>query len=162
MIGGDGYNQWVGKTLRTTDGGDSWHSIKLDPTYDDEVNKFLVLSETEAYAVGRRIYKYGYHPSPGLAEPEPEFDNSLCALSVERNPSNNKIVFRYTVPEDDNVMITIFVRGGRMYDQILDEHRPAGTYTIEFTAGDDIDDIPELHACIATGRYRQSVKFLNN
>lgn len=156
---------WIGghepNTYETTDGGDNWNLITIDDVYDDSINKFLRVGDA-IYAVGNRVYKYADHSIPlSGAIPlsgVPEFDNSLCTLAAKPNSFNASTTITYTVPEDDNVQITIYIRGGLIYDRIKDEHQDAGTYTIEFNAH---DDTPVLYAAIATGRYRQRIKFLN-
>lgn len=161
---------WIGcdypepRTLETTDGGDSWHWIRIDPDYDDQINKFLQMGDV-IYGVGYRVLKWTRpHPGPGAQEAKGApakgdgFDNSLCTISTKENSSPGGTSITYTVPEDDRVQITICKRGGLINYRPVDEYQTAGTYTIEFTANAETDP-PALYAIIATGPYRQVVKF---
>jgi len=150
---------WIGgdepDTYQTTDGGNSWQLIKLDPIYADNINKFVRVSDSVVYAVGTRVYEYSIAPAL-VVDDTGGFDNSRCRLAAVS--SSGRTAITYTVPEDDHVLITIYIRGGLVYDRPVDRHQLAGTYTIDFTAH---DDTPELYASIVTGRYRQVVKFPN-
>ena len=163
---------WIGcdypepRTLETTDGGDSWHWIRIDPDYDDQINKFLRVGDA-IYGVGYRVLKWTPPTTAAAAAPAgrgardgpDKFDNSLCSIAARPNPSTGGTSIRYTVPEDDKVQITICKRGGLIEYRPVDEHQAAGTYTIEFTASED--DPPVLYAIIVTGRYRQVATFYN-
>ena len=146
-------------TYETLDGGDSWNLMQIDTVYGDGINKFLRISDTLVYAVGNRIYKYADHSNPiTMNLPESKFDNSLCTLAATANPSSESTTIEYTVPEAGHVRITVYIRGGLIYDRIVDEDQIAGAHTVEFTAH---DDTPLLYAAIAVGRYRQTIKFAN-
>ena len=151
---------WIGGhesySLETTDGGDSWQSFQIDEIYGDGINKFLRVSETEMYAVGNRIYKYVSGTSGVRSNANVEtFDNSLCTLKATR--SGNTFSITYTVPEDDNVQITMYIPGGLIYDRPLEQYQKAGTYTIEFKATGDAE---VLFASIVTGDYRHRTEVI--
>ena len=149
---------WIGgdetETYQTTDGGNSWQLIKLDAIYADNINKFIRMGSV-MYGVGTRVYKYSLG-QPLVVEDSGGFDNSRCELTAVS--SSASAVITYTVPEDDHVLITVYIRGGLIYDRLVDQRQRAGTYTIDFNAH---DDTPVLYASIVTGRYRQVVKFAN-
>jgi len=150
---------WIGgdeaSTYQTTDGGDSWQLVKLDPVYADNINKFIRVSDSLIYAVGTRVYKYS--ANLGLSAGASDgFDNSRCKLDAISSSGSTAI--SYTVPEDDHVLITVYIRGGLIYDRPVDQRQRAGTYTIDFKG---YDDTPVLYASIVTGRYRQKVRFTN-
>jgi len=149
---------WIGGhesyTLQTTDGGESWQSFQIDYIYGDGINKFLRVSENEMYAVGNRIYKYTSGTRSAYEDTDEDmFDNSLCTLTAKKSGGITSIT--YTVPEDDNVQITVYIGGGLIYDRPLDKRQKAGTYTIEFKT---LDDAPQLYVAIVTGQYRQRIK----
>ena len=98
-------------SLQTTDGGESWTSFQIDSIYGDGINKFLRVSETEMYAIGNRIYKYTTSPTRSHSISDADsFDNSLCTLKATRTGDSFSIT--YTVPEDDNVQITLISQAG--------------------------------------------------
>lgn len=151
-IGGD-----VDNTYETLDGGDSWSSIQIDTVYGDYINKFLRVSEDVMFAVGNRVYKWTANQHSLSTDPPSDgFDNDLCVLAAEQHIG--RTIFNYTVPEDGHVEITIYERGGLIYDRPVDIQHRAGRYTFEFFAQ---DDTPALYAAIVTGRYRQRIKFFN-
>jgi len=151
---------WIGGhesyTLQTTDGGASWTPFQIDTIYGDSINKFLHVGDNEMYAIGNRVYKYTTGTMRAQVEPEVNaFDNSACTLKATRRGSAFSMT--YTVPEDDNVQLTVYIAGGLIYDRPLDKYQESGTYTIEFKIS---DDAPELYAAIVTGQYRQRTKFV--
>jgi hypothetical protein len=152
---------WIGGhenyTLETTDGGDSWQSFQIDRVYGDSINKFLKVSDDVMYAVGNRIYKYSSGTRSSHEDPEGEtFDNSLCTITA--TTSGDRTAISYTVPEDDNVQITVYISGGLIYDRPLEKYQTAGTYTIDLKTP---DDAPQLYVAIVTGQYRQRTKFVD-
>ena len=109
------------------------------------------VDESTVYAVGNRVYRYGPDHS-GLRSHHDanKFDNALCTLSATTQGTTTTI--SYTVPEDDYVVLNVFIRGGLLYDRPVDECQKAGEYTIEIeTPAEE----PELFVSIETGDYRQ-------
>lgn len=162
---------WIGchgpDTYETTDGGASWHKIKIDPVYDDSINKFLRVGDV-MYGIGNRIYKYS--TDPVRAPRRAQLDNSRCKLAADPILPDGTTTITYTVPEDGNAQVTIYVPGGLIVARPVDEHHEAGTYTIEFNVPDEPADLffnrepdnpdkPRLHASIVTGAYRQMIAF---
>jgi photosystem II stability/assembly factor-like uncharacterized protein len=160
---------WIGchqdETYETTDGGKSWHFIYIDPIYDDSINKFLTVGDV-IYGIGNRIYKYSTEPVAAAARSA--FDNSLSELSASPVSRDGNTAITYKVPEDGNVQITVYVRGGLIYDRPVDEHQQAGTYTIEVNTADtprelqfNSRDRTSFYVSLVTGRYRQTIKLVD-
>ena len=66
----DAMTGWCGgsaTTYETTDGGVTFTEMSIDPTYDDNIYRFIKTSETTMYAIGTRVYKY---TSPSIAQPQ--------------------------------------------------------------------------------------------
>ena len=162
---------WIGchgpDTYETTDGGATWHKIKIDPIYDDSINKFIRVGDV-MYGIGNRIFKYSNDPIP--AAMRTGFDNSRCRLAAEPISPEGSTTITYTVPEDGNAQITIYIPGGLIIARPVEEHHEAGTYAIEFNVPEEPSDLffnkerdnPEkarLHASIVTGAYRQMMTF---
>lgn len=148
---------WIGghevNTYETLDGGDTWDLFQIDTVYGDYINTFLRVSDDVIYAVGNRIYKYSTDPVVLPLVSGPVFDNSLCELTA--TPSGpGSTTLTYTVPEDDNVQITIYERGGLIFDRPVDEPMRAGTYRLDVVFG---ANAPRLFAAIVTGDYRQRI-----
>ncbi|MFT4537779.1 MAG: photosystem II stability/assembly factor-like uncharacterized protein [Planctomycetota bacterium] len=143
-------------TLRTVNGGDSWESFQVDNVYGDYINKFLRMSDELVYGIGMRVYRYTADSCAPAPNPPHAFDNSVSALSA--SSSGGVTTFKYTVPEDDNVEITIYLRGGPIYDRPIDKRQVAGSYSFTYTP---YDNTPVLYAALVTGDYRQRVRFDN-
>ena len=171
---------WIGgydpHTLQTWDGGKNWQSIQIDLVYGDRINRFLKVSETEVYAVGNRVYKYSPEVQYRNTEPcdDAVFNNADCSISaVTRGTTKGSVTkgkttsITYTVPEDDEVILTVFIRGSLVYDRPVDTFQRAGTYTIEWEHPEEYtiqwehpDHVPELFVSIQTGMYRQWTNFM--
>ena len=162
---------WIGgydpHTLLTWDGGASWHPIQIDLVYGDRINRFLKVSEDVVYAVGNRVYKYG--PETELRNTQScddsVFNNASSSISAKTTGDTTSIT--YTVPDDDKVIITIFIRGSLIYDRPVDEFQKAGTYTFEWEHPKEYEIkwehseyVPEFFVSIQTGTYRQWTKFV--
>jgi photosystem II stability/assembly factor-like uncharacterized protein len=150
---------WIGgypnHTLQTWNGGTTWEPFQIDLVYGDVINKFLKVSDTVMYAVGNRVYKYSPEPARAQDCGEGEaFDNSRCTLTATTTGESTTIT--YTVPEDDNVEITVFIRGGLIHGRPVYAFHRAGTYAFEFETP---RDAPELYVAIVAGDYRQWTTF---
>ena len=157
---------WIGgypaETLQTVDGGETWEPIMIDTVYGDVINRFVKVSDDVVYAVGNRVYKYAPE-NQQLARSEcvePTIQNSACVINAI--VKDNVATISYTVPEDEKVTITIFIRGSLIYDRPIDAYKRAGHYTIHWalpkrydTLWDQKEDVPELFVSIQTGDYRQ-------
>jgi len=157
---------WIGgypaETLQTVDGGETWEPIMIDTVYGDVINRFVKVSDDVVYAVGNRVYKYApedQHLDRSECV-EPTIQNSACVINAI--VKDNVATISYTVPEDEKVTITIFIRGSLIYDRPIDAYKRAGHYTFHWalptrydTLWDQAEDVPELFVSIQTGDYRQ-------
>ena len=70
-----------------------------------------------------------------------EFDNkppSSFALHPNYpNPFNPSTIISYSIPENADVMLTIYDMRGRMIKSLVNEHQAIGRYSIEWNATDD-------------------------
>jgi hypothetical protein len=151
---------WIGgypsHTLQTWNGGETWEPIQIDLVYGDVINKFLKVSETEVWAVGNRVYRYGPGAPGARAQGGGDsFDNSRCTLTATTRGTTTTIT--WTVPEDGHVVMNVFIFGSLIYDRPIDEFQRAGTHTLEFHTP---ADAPQLYVSIQSGDYRQWTKFV--
>ena len=153
---------YLGKIIHTVDGGETWEPIMIDTVYGDVINRFVKVSDDVVYAVGNRVYKYApedQHLDRSECV-EPTIQNSACVINAI--VKDNVATISYTVPEDEKVTITIFIRGSLIYDRPIDAYKRAGHYTFHWalptrydTLWDQAEDVPELFVSIQTGDYRQ-------
>ena len=149
---------WIGgdfTTMQTMDGGQTFTEIQIDPTYDDNINRF-VKTDNFMYAVGTRVYKFTIEV--GAAD-QPDVDNTLCDISISPNPITGTAQITYTVPEDDRVMIHITSIGGRAVECLVNKDQKAGTYTIDYTPDYKLKFV---HCTFRSGRYRKTVNILRD
>lgn len=116
---------YPGIDFMTTDGGDTWTEVPLDPLF----NRFRKVNENTAFICGESVWKLTTE-TVGLAEPLQSFQG----YSLEQNfpnPFFNKTTIRYTIPEAGFVTLRVFDSGGRTIKRLVEKHQPAGTYTCD-------------------------------
>ena len=86
---------WGGLTYKTTDGGDSW---QVDSTVESWYysNRFRFLSDTLAYAVGRRVYKYSRESANWAAVKTGLTNTNVHAFVVSPNGAGGTNLFAGT------------------------------------------------------------------
>ena len=143
-------------TYETTNGGASFKQINIDPTYDDNINRFIRVGPN-VYAVGFRVYKYT-DITVGEAK-IPEVDNSLVKISCNPNPITGVAEITYTTPIDGHVRIGITGIGGRVRELLINKEQKAGTYTVIYNPTYNVKFV----ACtIEVGRYAKSVNIIRS
>ncbi len=124
---------WVGGNsyaLHTRDSGKTWDTVSPSNVLVN-INRVRFLSDTLAYAVGQRVYKYNGLPT--------SINNSIKDLSGYSlsqnvpNPFTNSTVITFTIPQSQLVHIEIFDNGGRRIQTLVNSLTPPGTYHVEFT-----------------------------
>ena len=146
---------WCGgdnTTWETRDGGETFSEISIDPGYDDNINRFLRMSDSVIYAIGSRVYKY-VDKTVGIAT-VPQVDNYICTITCSPNPITGSAQITYTLPEDGDVIVAITSIGGREIEVLVREKQKAGTYTIDYNPDYKLNFVT---ATIGSGRYRRSV-----
>jgi photosystem II stability/assembly factor-like uncharacterized protein len=122
-IGGNSY------ALHTIDSGRTWDTVKPSNLLVN-MNRVRFLSDTLAYAVGQRVYKYSKQISTNLSSA-----NNLMGYSMSQNipnPFTQSTTITYSIPAIQTVHIEIFDDGGRRIKTLVNEMKPPGTYTVEF------------------------------
>lgn len=124
---------WVGGNtyaLHTRDSGRIWDTV-TPANLLVNLNRVRFLSDTLAYGVGQRVYRYYKSPTVGVAEVK-----ALSGYSMSQNmpnPFTGSTTITYTIPEAQMVHIEVFDDGGRRISTIVNEVKAPGTYIIEFT-----------------------------
>jgi hypothetical protein len=150
---------WVGGNtyaLHTKDSGRIWDTVKPSNLLVN-LNRVRFLSDTLAYAVGQRIYKYT--KEKGLGTP-PIADLTGYSMSQNvPNPFTRSTAITYTIPVQQSVSISVFDDGGRLIKTLVNEVKAPGTYTIEFTM-----PAPRTFSFICSmlaGPYAKRIKMLS-
>jgi photosystem II stability/assembly factor-like uncharacterized protein len=122
---------WSGGTYETTDGGDSWHTTNLGQL----VNRFRFLSDTLAYAVGARVYKYSRDTSTVAVNRAEQNEPLAFVLSQNYpNPFNPSTTIRYYVPSRGPVSLKIYDLLGREVALLVDQEQAQGEYSTTWDA----------------------------
>lgn len=113
---------WNSPTYSTTDGGESWEPLN----FMSNLNRIRFVGKGQAYAVGRRVYRYGSDPT---ASP-PILASEDRALSASRpNPFTTSASIGFTLSDAENVRLGIFDVAGRCVRTFVDAARTsAGTH----------------------------------
>ncbi|HTB32711.1 MAG TPA: hypothetical protein VK808_11825 [Bacteroidia bacterium] len=123
---------WVGGNtyaLHTRDSGKIWDTVTPSNLLVN-LNRVRFLSDTLAYAVGQRVYKY-YKPSTVGVSVVKDLKGYSMSQNVP-NPFTKSTIITYSIPETQNVQIEVFDDGGRKIKTLVNEIKFPGTYTIEF------------------------------
>ena len=130
---------WCGgsaTTYETTDGGVTFTEMSIDPTYDDNIYRFIKTSETTMYAIGTRVYKY---TSPQPTDP-PALSISASTGAIDASASTpGSYTVTYTTtgscPNSANFAVTILDAPEIINVATLDPACPlAGDGSITITA----------------------------
>ncbi len=114
---------FVGETMMTTDGGDTWQPTTLGEP-GPNLNRFQMFSEALGYASGNRIYKYGGVSTSIHVANAP--NRSKLGLRNYPEPFNPTTTIAYRLRNDGRVRVRIFDFEGRLVHTLLDGEQSAG------------------------------------
>ncbi|MBK8553808.1 MAG: T9SS type A sorting domain-containing protein [Ignavibacteria bacterium] len=122
---------WTGPTYLTTNGGADWQLAG----WGTNVNRFRFLSDTLAYAVGDRVYKYT-RGSVGVHNISGEIPNSFKLYQNYPNPFNPNTTISYSIVENGFVNLKVYDALGKEVRTLVYQNQHAGTYEVNFDASD--------------------------
>ncbi len=137
---------WGGPTYETTNGGSNWHSAG----FGYNINRFRILSDTLAYAVGQTVYKYTSEPI-GIQTISAEIPKQYSLEQNYPNPFNPETKIKFSIPTPLNppeggkfsanpagsgrsVRLIIYDALGREISTIVNEQLNPGTYEVSWDA----------------------------
>ncbi|MBS1517649.1 MAG: T9SS type A sorting domain-containing protein [Bacteroidetes bacterium] len=118
---------WTGPTYRTTNGGSNWSLAG----WGMNVNRFRFLSDTLAYAVGDRVYKYSRNPV-GINIVSSEIPANFELDQNFPNPFNPVTVISYKISEVAFVRLTVYDILGNEISGLVNEKQNPGSYSAVF------------------------------
>lgn len=123
---------WTGPTYQTTNGGANW-SLSGWGYY---MNRFRFLSDTLAYAVGNRVYKYSRTPV-GVRNSSFSIPTKFNLEQNYPNPFNPVTNIRFDIPSNLNgkfyqVKLSVFNALGETVQLLLNKRLNTGNYEVEF------------------------------
>ncbi|MBK9333772.1 MAG: T9SS type A sorting domain-containing protein [Ignavibacteria bacterium] len=139
---------WTGPTYKTTNGGTNWSLAG----WGENLNRFRFLSDTLAFAVGDRIYKFkNYQVS--VNQISSEIPEAYYLYQNYPNPFNPVTTIFYKLKSAGNTGLKIYNALGTEVASLVNEEQnageykavfdgsnfPGGIYFIRFTSGTFID-----------------------
>ncbi|MEO8666291.1 MAG: YCF48-related protein [Ignavibacteria bacterium] len=123
---------WSGPTYQTTNGGANWQLAG----WGTNMNRFRFLSDTLAYAVGDRVYKYSRGPV-GINLVSNEIPNSIKLFQNYPNPFNpaTRIKFDLSTDSDNGeqqVKLIVYDVTGKNVEELINEKLLPGSYEVNF------------------------------
>lgn len=147
---------WIGGSsagIKTLDGGQTFSAFPLLVN----MNRIRFVSETLAYAVGQRVYKYSSLSSTGMTQlPD------LAGYSLQQNapnPFTKQTTITYTVPKPEKVVLEIFDHAGRKIKTLVNEKKNAGTYTVLFEVPENTSDL--FICAMSAGYFGKAIRMLS-
>jgi len=123
---------WVGGNMyavHTKDRGRTWDTVTPTNLLVN-LNRVRFLSDTLAYAVGQRVYKYDNSVTT-VAKITNDSNRYTMSQNVP-NPFTGKTTITYSIPVSQLVQIEVFDDGGRRIETLVNSRKPPGTYKVDF------------------------------
>ena len=120
---------WIGGgqfTYETFDGGDLF---LLRNGVGPRLNRFRMVNDTLAFAVGQRVYKYSPRPVTGTGDGRGYLPAGYTLAQNHPNPFNPVTEIRYSIPAAEHVSIRVYDMLGREVAVLVDGVQPAGTHS---------------------------------
>ncbi|MEZ4691995.1 MAG: T9SS type A sorting domain-containing protein [Ignavibacteria bacterium] len=119
---------WTGPTYQTTNGGANWSQAG----WGINVNRFRFLSDTLAYAVGDRVYKYS-GGTVGIQNISSEIPAGFSLKQNYPNPFNPATSLEFGIPETGFVSLKVYDQLGREVLTLVNEILAPGTYNYQLS-----------------------------
>jgi len=113
---------WGNPTYSTTDGGDTWQTLNF---MMQNLNRIRFVGDGIAYAVGKRVYRYGPDPT-GVPDVFAAESGALSESSP--NPFSTSASIGFTLLHPEHVKLEVFDVAGRCVRTILDSPASAGIH----------------------------------
>ncbi|HAY32572.1 MAG TPA: hypothetical protein DCY06_00430 [Bacteroidetes bacterium] len=144
---------WTGPTYKTTNGGTNWSLAG----WGENLNRFRFLSDTLAFAVGDRIYKYKNYPV-NVNQVSSEIPDEYYLYQNNPNPFNPSTKIKFKISKSGNAVLKVFDNAGKEVITLINENLNAGSYEFIFNAAGLSSGI--YFYTLNTGEYKSSRKML--
>lgn len=118
---------WTGPTYMTTNGGTNWQPAGWG-TY---LNRFRFISDTLAYAVGDRVYKYSVG-TVGITNSTSEVPNNFTLHQNFPNPFNPSTLITFEVSRPGLYELSVFDALGSKVSELMNNELNPGSYNVMF------------------------------
>ncbi|NNF03573.1 MAG: T9SS type A sorting domain-containing protein [Rhodothermales bacterium] len=134
-----GWASGRGVTSVTTDGGDSWTQLApYDPQtglgqLDGDMNRFFMVNDTIAFAVGNRVYRLsGFATSVSTEDYAEEVPEVFSMEPMYPNPFSESTVLAFNLTQPSSVRVEIVDVLGRTVRTFAVRDYAAGTHSISW------------------------------
>lgn len=138
-----GWASGRGVTSLTTDGGMTWQQLQHYNQTTDEgqldgaINRFHMVNDTLAYAIGQRTYRISGYGAVGtdiqLEQPRPQ---GFALGTSYPNPFTDRVNVPYTLDHPAPVRFSVIDVTGRLVHEGPVQMQPAGSYTYTWNGRD--------------------------
>jgi photosystem II stability/assembly factor-like uncharacterized protein len=130
-------NIYVGTDLgvfSTTDGGSNWVQDAAGMANVPVVDLDYRASDNKLFAAthGRSMYSAVLPATTSVKEIENNTPINFTLTQNYPNPFNPSTTFRYSIPQADNVKVTIYNVNGELVAEIVNQFQSAGTYEVNW------------------------------
>ncbi|NUN70093.1 MAG: T9SS type A sorting domain-containing protein [Bacteroidetes bacterium] len=122
---------WTGATYQTVDSGKTWDMFPRSNVMVN-LNRIRRVNDTLMFGAGTRILRYA--PAAVLSADREDAASAPRAFTAQNfpNPFNPSTTIRFTLPQPGTVRIFIYNAVGTMIEGIMDNPKPAGTYSLQW------------------------------
>ena len=122
---------WTGPTYQTTNRGKSWSKFELSQSMKN-LNRVRKINNKLMYAAGSQIFKYAPVVTTFAENPDNNLPESFLVFQNYPNPFNPSTTIKFQLTQFSKVKINIYNSVGQFIESLLDNPKPAGTYTLQW------------------------------
>ncbi len=122
---------WTGPTYQSTDSGKTWSEFSMSNRMIN-LNRIRRINDTLMYGAGTQIFKYHSPVITTVKDQSPAAPGTLVVQQNYPNPFNPSTTITFTLPEFSTVRISVFNALGQRVEGIMDNPKPAGTYSMQW------------------------------
>ena len=127
---------WIDDVYETTDAGTSWHSAGFSEGNAAIINRFRILGDTLAYAVGNRVHKYSIDGSATWVQEDhqAEIPRYFSLSQNYPNPFNPTTRINFVSPLTSHVSLKIYNILGQEVATLVNDEMKTGSYEVTWDA----------------------------
>ena len=122
---------WTGPTYQTTNRGKSWSQFELSQSMKN-LNRVRKINNKLMYAAGSQIFKYAPVVTNLAENPDNNLPENFLVFQNYPNPFNPSTTIKFQLTQFSKVKINIYNSVGQFIESLLDNPKPAGTYTLQW------------------------------
>ncbi len=132
VVSPDWNGSWANGRVDEEDGQFFTYALSVNHPCGDYNGDGLVDTEDGAYLAVLMGSENDLLCSQPVQNFSDEVTNDLVTLDLVQNPGVRSIAIRFSNRQAGRIILEIFDMSGRLVQRILDEQKPAGTYTVQY------------------------------